>query len=262
MTDPFSEPLDFSRPTAARVHNRLLGGKDHFAADRAVAAAVLREFPEMRPLLRLHRYWRRQTIRRLTEAGVAQFLDIGPGLPLTDSTGPLARAVRPEAQVVYVEHDPFVLTHLRALLVDDPARTAVVDGDLRAPHDLLTDPDLSRVLDRDRPVAVLLTHVLHHVADTDDPHGAVRLLLEALPTGSFLALSHLVRAAPERTAALVEAYAPLPLFPRSREAVDRFLDGLELVDSGPLTPESGMRSQGWFHGGLGRTLRSGPRSPS
>jgi hypothetical protein len=185
--------IDTSRPHPARMYDYYIGGKNHFAADRVVADAALSYWPSGRIGLRENRRFLGRTARYLAgEAGVRQFLDIGSGLPTTANVHEIAQAVAPSCQVVYVDNDPMVLTHARALLASAPeGRTAYIQADLRSPLDILSSPVVRSVLDFDQPIALMLIAVLHFLHEEDKPEAVLSTLLDALPSGSYLAATHL-----------------------------------------------------------------------
>ena len=189
----FDVPLpgvDMTKPNIARVYDYLLGGKDNFAADREVAELTLRVMPDARQAPRSNRAFLRRVVRYLTaQAGIRQFIDIGSGRPTRGNVHEIAQAVDPETRVVYVDYDPVVLAHSRALLAGD--FTSVVMGDLREPEAILDNPTLRSAIDFDRPVALLLLSILHHIDEEYDPASIMTTLRAALPTGSHLAISHL-----------------------------------------------------------------------
>ena len=183
--------IDRSRPHPARIFDYLLGGKDNFEVDRQAAEAALSARPELRAMARAGRDFLGRTVRYLAESGIDQFLDVGSGIPGPGNTGEMARAVHPDARVVYVDYDPIVSAHSRALLAGaDPALTAVVQADVREPKSILEHEAVRQVLDFDRPIAVLLVAVLHFVSDAEDAHGIAAELVAALPAGSALVVSH------------------------------------------------------------------------
>jgi hypothetical protein len=232
-------PVDLhtDRPHPARVYDFLLGGKDNFPADRAAAEQGLRANPNSRIPPRENRAFLRRAVAYLArEAGIRQFLDIGTGIPTSPNVHEVAQAVAPAARVVYVDNDPIVLAHARALLTSSPeGRTEYIDSDLRDTDRILASPQLRQVLNLDQPVGLLLIAIMHFVPDSDDPYGISRRLLDALPTGSYLALSHLTGdfdpQAWEGVAAVYRRSGVI-LQVRSRGDVERFFDGLELVDPG------------------------------
>ena len=229
--------LNTAVPHSARWWNYLLGGKDNFAADRAVADAVAEQMPEIRDFAQAGRGFLDRVVTYLAgEAGIRQFLDVGSGIPTAPNVHQVAQQVAPESRVVYVDHDPLVLAHSRELLAGDPrGRTAFVAADLRDVEALLAAPELTATIDLGRPVGLLLVAIMHFVGDDDDPYGVVRRLVEALPPGSFLALSHLTGdfdAASWEHVAAIYRRSGVTMQVRSRAAVERFFAGLELVDPG------------------------------
>jgi len=185
--------IDASRPHPARMYDYFIGGKNHFAADREAAAKALAAWPEGRTGPRENRAFVGRAVRYLAgEAGVRQFLDLGSGLPTTDNVHEVAQAVAPSSHVVYVDNDPLVLAHARALLTSTPeGRTAYVQADIRSPASILSSPTVREVLDFGQPIALILVAVLHFIPDDDKPADIIGTLLDALPSGSYLAASHL-----------------------------------------------------------------------
>jgi len=232
-----ADPLDIDRPHPARVYDFLLGGKDNFPADRAAAAQGLKVNPNAATAPRQNRAFMQRTVRFLAaEAGVRQFLDIGTGLPTSPNVHQVAQSIDPTARVAYVDSDPIVLTHARALLTSHPeGRTAYVDADLHRPEEILGAPALRDTLDLDKPVALLLFAILHFFEDDDDPYRIVDTLLGALPSGSYLVLSHVTNDHdPEgwaRFDAVMRRQGIRSRF-RSQAEVARFFTGLDLVDPG------------------------------
>ena len=180
--DPSRPVIDTTTAHPARRYDYWLGGKDNFAADRESADAIETIFPSIRTAARENRNFLHRAVRYLvTEAGVRQFLDIGTGLPTADNTHDIAQRLAPDARIVYVDNDPLVLVHARALLTSHPhGATQYIEADLRQPEQILTDADLTGTLDLAKPVALLLVAVLHFVPDTDHPDTIVRTLLDAL----------------------------------------------------------------------------------
>ncbi|WP_406080727.1 SAM-dependent methyltransferase [Micromonospora sp. NBC_00858] len=187
-----SDRIDTSVPHPARRYNYWLGGKDNFEADRESGDAMAASFPTIRiSALENRRFLGRAVGYLAREAGIRQFLDIGTGIPTADNTHEVAQGIAPESRVVYVDNDPIVLAHARALLTSSAdGATAYIDADLRVPERILTHPELLRTIDLSRPVGLMLVAVLHFVPDGDDPYALVRRLLDALPAGSYLAASH------------------------------------------------------------------------
>ncbi|WP_328417414.1 SAM-dependent methyltransferase [Micromonospora sp. NBC_00389] len=187
-----SDRIDTSVPHPARRYNYWLGGKDNFEADRESGDAMAASFPTIRiSALENRRFLGRAVGYLAREAGIRQFLDIGTGIPTADNTHEVAQGIAPESRVVYVDNDPIVLAHARALLTSSAdGATAYIDADLRDPERILTHPEMLRTIDLSRPVGLMLVAVLHFVPDGDDPYALVRRLLDALPAGSYLAASH------------------------------------------------------------------------
>jgi hypothetical protein len=229
--------IDTSVAHPARRYNYWLGGKDHFAADRESGDMFAAAFPSVRLAALENRAFLRRTVRFLAEAGVRQFLDIGTGLPVPDNTHEIAQRIAPESRVMYVDNDPIVMTHARALTVGSPqGRTGYLEADVREPSTILTDPAVRAVLDFDRPVALMLVAVLHFIHDDDQARSIVRQLLDALPSGSHLVISNMTMdlATPEVVAKHEEMYATGHSDARARTKAEfaRFFDGLELVEPG------------------------------
>ena len=221
----------------ARVYNYLLGGKDHYEADREYAEQVEAFSPGLRAAARANRAFLGRAVRFLAgEAGVSQFLDIGTGIPGPGSTHEVAQEVRPDSRIVYVDFDPVVLAHARAFLVArEPGSTDYIDADLRDPERILGQA--RKTLDFSQPVGLLLVAILHAIPDEDDPYGIVSALMDALPSGSYLAISHWGREqANEEGEKQVEDLARTrsrqQYTARSMEEVARFFDGLEVVEPG------------------------------
>jgi hypothetical protein len=181
--------IDTSKPHPARMYDYFLGGKDNYEVDQRAAEEFMRSAPEVREGVLANRHFMHRAVRHVVaEGGVRQILDIGTGLPTEPNVHQIARSVAPETRVAYVDNDPIVSTHSRALS-DDPD-TAVVLADLRDPRAILDHPEVRAVIDFDRPVALLLVAVVHFVSDAEDPAGIVATLRDALPAGSYLVLSH------------------------------------------------------------------------
>ncbi|WP_050996989.1 MULTISPECIES: SAM-dependent methyltransferase [Frankia] len=237
-TDRVGATLRTDRPHAARMYDYYLGGKDNFPADREAAEQAIAAFPNARVTARVNRAFMTRATRHLAaDAGIRQFLDIGTGIPTSPNLHEVAQAVAPDTRVVYADNDPIVLTHARALLTSTPqGRTAYVDADLRDPAAILDSPELQKTLDLSRPLALSLVAIFHFLPDEDDPYGIVRRLVDALPSGSYLVLTHGTAdfdpGAEEFAAAYRQRGVPFQL--RSRAEVERLFDGLELVDPGLL----------------------------
>jgi hypothetical protein len=190
----FVPHIDTSKPHPARMYDYYIGGKNHFAADRELADKALASWPAGRIGLRENRAFLGRVVRYLAaEAGIRQFLDLGSGLPATNNVHEVAQAAAPSSRVVYVDNDPLVLAHARALLTPASAegRTAYVQADIRQPADILSSPVVRSVLDFSQPIALMLVATLHFLSDEDKPSEVVGALLAALPPGSYLAASHI-----------------------------------------------------------------------
>jgi len=230
--------IDTDRPHPARMYDYYIGGKNHFAADRALADRALESWPAGRIGLRENRRFLGRMVRFLAgEAGVRQFLDIGSGLPTTSNVHEIAQAVDPSSRVVYVDNDSMVLAHARALLASAPeGRTAYIQADLRSPLDILSSPVTRSVLDFTKPVALMLVAVLHFLQEEDKPETVLSTLLDALPSGSYLAASHVtMEHDPVGIAGGQRAYREAGLTMNVRDADDfaqLAFSGLDLVPPG------------------------------
>jgi trans-aconitate methyltransferase len=229
-------PFDTSVANPARVMDYLLGGNDNFPADQEAAEAILEVMPSVSQAARISRRFLVDVVRRLMlEAGIRQFLDIGSGLPTADNTHEVAQRTIPEARVVYVDNDPLVLAHARALLISTPeGKCAYLHADLRDTAQILRRT--ADTLDFSQPIAVLLIGVLHFIPDSEDPYGITRSLMAAVPSGSYLVIGHAQSdIQPEIMAEMVERYnehSAVAGIPRTREEVTRFFEGLELMPPG------------------------------
>ncbi len=231
------DPVDFDTSVAhiARVYDYWLGGKDNFAADREAGEEALQAYPDLVSSVRANRAFLARGVRYLAEAGIRQFLDIGTGIPSANNTHEVAQRVAPGSRVVYVDNDPIVLAHARALLVGDPAgATDYLDADLRDTAKILEHA--AGALDFSRPVAVMLMAVLHLIGPDDGPYGIVRQLMAALPPGSYLLLSHVASdIEPEKMAEVGKRLNRLLAqrgWYRSQSEVAGFFAGLDLVEPG------------------------------
>jgi hypothetical protein len=239
--DPGDEvaPVDLhtDRPHPARVYDYLLGGKDNFAADRQAAEEALAVNPTGRAGPVENRAFMIRAVRYLAaEAGIRQFLDIGTGIPTSPNVHEVAQSVAPAARIAYADNDPVVLSHARALMSSTPeGKTLYVDGDMREPDSILSDHALSEVIEPSRPVGLLLIAVMHLIRDLDEAYGYCRQYVAALPPGSFLVLTHLTDdLAPERLRGVSESMRQrgMTLVPRGKTQIERFFDGLDLVEPG------------------------------
>jgi hypothetical protein len=249
----------------ARVYDYMLGGKDNFAADRALADAVSAAMPLAPFMARANRAFLGRAVRYLAkEAGIRQFLDIGTGIPTAGNTHEVAQALAPESRVVYVDNDPIVLVHARALMSSNAAgATAFIQADLREPDKILADPALHGTLDLGEPVALMLVAILMYLRDEENPRSIVSALLDALPSGSCLTISHpSADFSPEEAADAVAASerSGISFTPRTQAEVAAFFAGLELVDPG-IVPVLAWRPDGaapadpravYYYGAMGR----------
>jgi trans-aconitate methyltransferase len=228
--------FDAGVPNPARIWNYWLGGKDNFAADREAGERVIAGLPNMQKTARWTRRYLVDVVNQMvTVYGVRQFLDIGSGLPTADNTHEIAQRAAPEARIVYVDNDPVVLSHARALLTSGPqGRTDYFLADLRNVATILEEA--SRTLDFSQPIAVLLIGVLHFIPDDDDPYAIVSRLMDGLPSGSYLVIGHggsdIEPAAAAEMASQYNARSSVKIRLRNRDEVARFLDGLEPVGRG------------------------------
>ena len=262
--------LNTGVPNPARVYDYLLGGKDNFPADREVGEQLLAIAPVARDVVEDNRAFLRRAVRFLTrEAGIRQFIDLGSGLPTQGNVHEIAQAVAPETRVVYVDNDPMVVTHGRALLAGK--NTVVVQADLREPDVLMGHPELRKLIDFDQPIALLLMAILHFIPDDEAPLGIVARFRDALSAGSYLAISHGTRDIPVRPDMSAEEMAQMgtrveqlyqlttaSLVTRTRAQVERFFDGLELLTPGLVEiqrwrpDDRSSRLPGGFYGGVAR----------
>jgi O-methyltransferase involved in polyketide biosynthesis len=228
------------QPNIARVYDYLLGGKDNFAADRAVGDQIRTTLPAVQMGVRAQRDVLGRVVRYLvTEAGIRQLIDIGAGLPTADNVHEIAQRIDPEARTVYVDNDPVVLAHARAILAGITT-TIVVNGDLRQPAAFLASPQVREHLDWEQPIAVLLCGIMHYVLDEENPGAAMDQIIEALPAGSYVFIHHLMSSDDPAAAVLQEAMQQGLGRTRFRTHQDilGLFRGLELVDPGlVLVPE-------------------------
>ena len=267
-TAPFG--IDTAVPSTARMYDWWLGGHDNFAADRAAALAVSEAAPEAQLMAVENRKFLRRAVRYLVaEAGITQFLDIGTGLPTQGNVHQVAQGINPAARVVYVDNDPMVLAHSRALKTG--GNTVVIEADLWDPRVILDHPGTRKLIDFSQPLAVLLAAVLHFISDDDDddPSAIVGAIRDVLQPGSYLVLSHVagdIRRESAANAAVHYKKVTSGATLRGREEISRFFAGLELIDPGlvqvphwrPDGPEPADASKVWILGGVGR--KPGPSS--
>ncbi|SFP19573.1 MULTISPECIES: SAM-dependent methyltransferase [Actinomadura] len=267
MTDEENPPADLNVQVAhpARMYDYYLGGKDNYEADRKAAEASLEAAPELRAIARENRAFLRRAVRHLVESGVRQFLDIGAGLPTQRNVHEVAQEIAPETRVVYVDNDPIVLVHARALLSTHPlGRTAVVQADVREPERILADDRVRALIDFEQPLAVMLVSVLQFVPEKE-PQDLVAPLRDAMPRGGYLAVSHPTqdfRASQVDQVASTYTRAKAPAVARRKAEIERVFDGFELLEpgivqtplwrpDGPVTPDLDLI---WMYGAVGRKL--------
>ncbi|RBM20741.1 SAM-dependent methyltransferase [Streptomyces sp. PT12] len=253
--------IDSSVPHSARIWNYWLGGKDYYDVDRRAGDAILDIAPGMRAYARADRAFLGRAVTHLArEAGIRQFLDIGTGLPTRDNTHEVAQRIAPESRVVYVDNDPLVLAHARALLGSSPeGATAYLDADLRDPGAILSAAHAT--LDFSRPVAVMLLGIVNYIADPDEAKAIIGRLLDEAPSGSYLALSHTsVGPGTDEAVAYWNEHGTPKLTQRTAAQVTELFDGLELLDPGvvpcsrwrPDTPSTTEPVAVHIVGGIGR----------
>jgi hypothetical protein len=226
--------IDMELPSAARLYDYFLGGFHNFAADREMAQKILALTPDLPMISQGNRAFLRRAVRYLVSQGVDQFLDLGSGIPTVGNVHEVAQELNPDARVVYVDNDPVAVAHSRSILGDD-RRASVIQADARDPRSVLTDPAVDRTLDLGRPVGVLMVALLHFVPESDDPARLVAEFRDAVPSGSYLALSHgSDEHDPARSAEVGRLYqkSANPVTLRSRDAIVALLDGFDLVDPG------------------------------
>ncbi|MCT7353757.1 SAM-dependent methyltransferase [Streptomyces sp. 15-116A] len=269
MSDPATPPgpaplqkIDTSVPHSARIWNYWLGGKDNYPVDEEAGDAYTAVFPGIVTIARSSRAFLRRNITYLVaEAGIRQFLDIGTGLPTADNTHEVAQRIAPEARIVYVDNDPMVLAHARALLYSAPeGATAYVDADVRDPERVLEAA--ARTLDLDRPTALILSNILGHIPDYEQARSVVTRLMAALPSGSYLSVNDGSRGIDpvfEQAQDAYNASGAAPYILRTVEEITAYFDGLELVEPGVVPvpfwrPDPGSPAPQPIgeHGGLAR----------
>jgi len=238
VSDGTSAPgIDTSVPHSARIWNYWLGGKDNYPVDRMAGDQVMQMFPEMTRIARLQRSFLARSIHYLAgEAGIRQFLDVGTGLPTANNTHQVAQSIAPESRIVYVDNDPLVLMHARALLTSTPEGACdYLDADVREPAKILEGA--ARTLDFGQPVALMMLGILGQIPDSDDPRAIIRQLMEPMPSGSYLAVSDGVNTSETLNEASrqLNQTAHNAYHLRPPEQIAGFFDGLELVEPGVVT---------------------------
>ncbi|MFJ5306623.1 SAM-dependent methyltransferase [Streptomyces sp. NPDC088350] len=257
--------IDPGKASVARMYDAMLGGEHNFAIDREAVAAFTAIDPQVRTLARANRDFLGRAVRFLADSGVRQFIDLGSGIPTQGNVHEVAQAASPGARVVYVDNDPVAVAHSASLLAGNPD-AGIVDGDIRRPTEVLSSPQVRKLIDFDQPVAVLMITILHFVTPAEDPAGIVAAFRDALPDGSWLALSHATNQdRPDTAAAVGQLYrskATSPVTARSYEEILGLFDGFDLVTPGltyvPLwRPDPGDEipenpSEYWVYAGVGR----------
>jgi SAM-dependent methyltransferase len=226
--------IDLERPSAARMYDYYLGGSHNFEIDRTTAQEAMRAMPELPLIMQANRAFLRRVVRFLVEEGVTQFIDIGSGIPTVGNVHEVVHDIDPSRKVVYVDIDPIAVAHSRAILADNPNAT-IVQADFLQPDLLLRDRGLRRLIDLDRPVAVLLNALLHFVSDAQGPDAILARYRDAIAPGSYLSISHAADTGVHKGAGEAEEIykrTPTPLHYRTREEVVGLLKGWEPVDPG------------------------------
>ena len=237
MGKPKDNPteLDLERPSAARIYDYLLGGFYNFDVDRAAARKITEVLPDMPLFMRANRAFLRRVVRFLTDQGIDQFLDLGSGIPTVGNVHEIAQQANPSARVVYVDNEPVAVTHSRTILQDN-SKATVIQADVGQPDVILGHPETQRLLDFNKPTAVLLLSVLLFVTDDEEAYRVVRSVRDALVPGSYIAISHPTddETPSEQSEKAKRLYAAIgtPVRVRSYNEVERFFEGLELLEPG------------------------------
>lgn len=254
--------VDTRTPNVGRMYDYYLGGKNNLACDREAAEAAINAVPAARRLARENRAFLGRAVRFMSDAGIRQFVDIGTGLPTEGHVHQVTGEICPDARVAYVDNEPVVLAHARALIPQND-RTVVLDGDMRKPREILGSGEVRGLMDFSKPVGVLLVAMLHFAADDDDPRRIVRELMAPLVPGSALAISHLTSDGPPpaalETALHVYTRASAPLTVRGRDEISGLFTGLEIAEPGvvyvpdwrPTYPGRRPGRSRWLLGGVG-----------
>ncbi|MER6418584.1 SAM-dependent methyltransferase [Streptomyces sp. NPDC001137] len=233
--------IDISVPSVSRIYDYYLGGSHNFEVDREAARKAMEFMPGLPKIMQANRAFMRRAVRFAVGEGIDQFLDIGSGIPTFGNVHEVAQAANPGARVVYVDHDPVAVAHSQAVLADNEG-TGVVAADLLKPQEILASTEVERLIDLNRPVALLLVAILHFVEDADDPYEAVAQLRDALAPGSLLVLTHAsyegIPLPAERAEGAVDVYKDIrnPLIMRSRDEIARFFEGYDMVEPGLVAP--------------------------
>lgn len=239
--------IDVTVAHSARMYDWWLGGKDNFPADRALGELFVGAIPTIRTMARENRGFMHRVVRYLVgEAGIRQFLDIGTGIPTKPNVHEIAQQIAPGTRVVYVDNDPIVLVHARALMAGELGTTEYIQADLREPDKILNNPDLTGTLDLGRPVGLLMVAILMLLSDQEDPWLQARTLMDALPSGSYVAITHPGKDFdPEAMAKIVAAaeQGRMTVVPRVRADVQQFFGDWELIEPG-LVPVMAWQPDG------------------
>ncbi|OLF09086.1 hypothetical protein BLA60_21115 [Actinophytocola xinjiangensis] len=227
------EDIDLERPNAARVYDYLLGGMANFAKDREFAQRLTDIAPDAAKMARSNRAFLRRAVTYCLDNGIRQFLDIGSGIPTAGNVHEIAQRIEPSTKVVYVDVEPVAVTHTELMLADN-RNADVVRGDLSDPAAVLGAEPVSRLLDLDQPVGLLMVSVLHFLGEDADPYAAVRRYVEAVAPGSFLVVSHIAAEDTDEQARARSLYQnnAVPIVGRTREQLAEFFTGLEIVEPG------------------------------
>ncbi|GAA1421938.1 SAM-dependent methyltransferase [Streptomyces thermospinosisporus] len=233
--------IDITVPSVARMYDYYLGGLHNFEVDRQAARRAMEFMPGLPKVMQANRAFMRRAVRYAVGEGITQFLDVGSGIPTFGNVHEVAQEADPRARVMYVDHDPVAVAHSQAVLEGND-NADILAADLRKPREILESPGVHRLIDLNRPVALLLVAILHFVEDADDPYSAVAELREALAPGSMLVLTHAsyegIPLPPERAGGAVDVYKDIrnPLIMRSREEIARFFEGYDMVEPGLVPP--------------------------
>ncbi|MET9920330.1 SAM-dependent methyltransferase [Streptomyces sp. NPDC006435] len=229
--------IDITVPSVSRMYDFYLGGSHNFEVDREAARKAMEFMPGLPKIMQANRAFMRRAVHYAVGEGISQFLDIGSGIPTFGNVHEIAQAADPAARVAYVDHDPVAVAHSRAVLEGND-RAVIAAADLRRPQEIVKSPEVSGLLDLDRPVALLLVAVLHFLEDADEPQAAVAELREALAPGSLVVITHAsyegIPLTREEAGGMVGVYENIrnPLVMRSRDEVTRFFEGYEMVEPG------------------------------
>lgn len=259
--EPLPRKINAAAPNDARMYDYALGGKDNYSADRDASERVLAALPTAINAVRENRQFMRRAVRHMLSLGIRQFLDLGCGLPGRGNVHDLVHKKDPEATVVYIDSDPVPVTHFQALLSSSTTATAI-HADIRRPDEILSNPDVTRLIDFSRPVGVLMVAVLHYIFDEDDPAGIVAAFSEPLVPGSHLAICHFTSEGwgPEDLDFLngLAESAGVPVVLRDRKQITALLGGLDLIEPGLVLPPQWRPDRpardpsGWLLAGMSR----------